>query len=148
SARSTRAALDELGDPDTPIARRDHSSEQGWGVTVLVSLSPLAEPDRRRLADLAPPRCGVAAVVVGEALAVGWSLSAGRPAHLTPHGFDLDPLVLPEQDLAAVDELLADAAVGDGERELLTDTDPQVSGTEPDVYLPIVVGPMRPAPDV
>jgi hypothetical protein len=148
SARSTRAALDELGDPNTPIARRDHSSEQGWGVTVLVSLSPLAEPERRRLADIAPPRCGVAAVVVGEALAVGWSLAAGQTAHLTPHGFDLDPLVLPEQHLAAVDELLSDAAVGDSEHELLTDTDPQVSGTEPEVYLPTVVGPTPPAPDV
>lgn len=148
SARSTRAALDELGDPNTPIARRDHSSEQGWGVTILVSLNPLTEPDRRRLADNAPPRCGVAAVVVGEALDVGWSLDAGRPAHLTPHGFDLDPLVLPKKDLAAVDELLSDAAVGDTERGLLADTDPQVSGTKPDMYLPPDVEPAPPAPDV
>lgn len=148
SGRSTRAALDELGDSDTPIARRDHSSEQGWGVTVLVSLSPLAEPDRRRLADVAPPRCGVAAVVVGEGLSVGWSLAAGRTAHLTPHGFDLDPLVLPKEDLAAVDELLSDAAVGDTEHGLLADTDPQVSGAKPDVYMPPEVEPAPPAPDV
>lgn len=60
SARSTRAARRTglyLGHPDRTTRS---SSEQGWGVTVLVSLSPLAEPDRRRLAGIASPWCGVA----------------------------------------------------------------------------------------
>lgn len=121
SARSTRDALDRLGMGDTPTARRDHSSEQGWGVTVLVSMEPLPDADRQRLVEAVAGRCGVAALLVGEPLTTGWSLTLGPTAHLDPHGFDLEPLPLPAQDLDAVDDLLSDAAVGDTEELLLTD---------------------------
>ncbi len=148
SAASTRAALDQLGEADTPIARRDHSADQGWGVTVLVSLGRLTESDRHRLAEISSPRCGIAAVVVGEALSVGWSLTVGQTAHLLPHQFDLDSLCLPEEDLAAVNELLSDAGVGDAVPGLLDDSDAAATDQNQTVYVASDIEPALSDPEV
>lgn len=141
SKRGTRSALDQFGDADTSIARHCHSSEQGWGVTVLLSLDPLTETERDQLADITVPKSGIAAVVVGDSLDVGWSLTSGDTAHLEPHGFDLDPLILREPDLAAVDDLLSDAVIGDTECGLLveiTDSEPDLA---PEIYIPPAIEP-------
>lgn len=128
---STQAALDRLGDANTAIARRDHSAEQGWGVTVLVSLHPFTEEQSARLAHAARPGRGVAAVVVGEPVDGAWSLMTGPTTRLEPHGFDLAPATLTADELAAIDDLLADAMTGDSDERLLTDSGP--AGT---IYLP------------
>ena len=128
---SAQAALDRLGDPSTADARRDHSAEEGWYVTVLTCLHPLSESQMTRLAKVARPRCGVAAVVVSEPVSGAWSLSTGPTARLDPHGFDLTPATLSTDELAKIDELLADAASGDSEEWLLGDETPTDA-----VYLP------------
>ncbi len=100
ASTSAQAALDRLGDPSTADARRDHSAEEGWCVTVLICLHPLSESQMTRLAKVARPRCGVAAVVVSEPVGGAWSLSTGPTARLDPHGFDLAPATLSADELA------------------------------------------------
>ncbi|MCZ7537748.1 MAG: hypothetical protein M5T61_18745 [Acidimicrobiia bacterium] len=87
-------------------------------------MHPLSESQMTRLAKVARPRCGVAAVVVSEPVEGAWSLGiAGRP-RARPHGFDLTPATLSADELAKIDELLADAACGDSEERLLSDETP------------------------
>ena len=136
ASASTRAALERLGDPSTAIARRDHSAEQGWGVTVLVSMQPLTDSQRRRLLQVARPGHGVAAVVNGEPTAGAWSLTTGPTTRLEPHGFDLAPAMLSADELASIDELLADALTGDSNERLLVDDGPAET-----IYLPDVPEP-------
>lgn len=124
SGTSTRAALDRLGDPNTAIARRDHSAEQGWGITVLVCMTPLSAAQQALLAKVALPGSGVAAVVVGEPSGDAWSLTTGPVTRLDPHGFDLSPATLATEDLTSVDVLLADAIAGDSDERLLADDSP------------------------
>lgn len=131
AASATQAALDRLGDPATSTARRDHSTEQGWGVTALVSLSPLTEAQRDRVARATRLGCGVAVVAVGAALDDGWSVTTGSTTRLEPHGFDLSPATLTDDDLASIDTLFADATTGDSDERLLRHD----SGDEP-IYLP------------
>lgn len=131
AATATRSALDRLGDPTTAIARRDHSTEQGWGVTVLIRLSPLTDSQRQRLVQAASPSCGVAAAVVSPPVDGAWSLTTGPTTRLEPHGFDLSPAFLSEEELASIDSLLADAMTGDSDQRLLPDGEASES-----IYLP------------
>lgn len=121
AAASTRTALDRLGDPNTWVARRDHSAEQGWGITALISLNPLSESQRARLSQIAEPGCGAAAAIVGSPVADAWSLTTGPTTRLEPHGFDLSPATISLDDLATIDALFADAMTGDSDERLLTD---------------------------
>jgi DNA-binding SARP family transcriptional activator len=131
AATSTQAALDRVGDATVAVARRDHSAEQGWGVVVLVSLAPLTDSQRDRLAEVMRPGCGVAAVIVGAPVAGCWSLATGPTVRLEPHGFDLTPATLPEDHLKAVDALLTDATTDDSR------TPPKGEDREPcPVYIP------------
>ncbi len=129
---ATQAALDRLGDPSTAVARRDHSAEQGWGVTVLVSFDPLTDSQREQLTQVAAPGSGVAAVLVGGPVGGGaWSLTTGPTTRLEPHGFDLSPATLTAAELAGLDELLADATTGDSDERLLVHDEPVET-----IYLP------------
>lgn len=134
SARAaTQAALERLGDPSTAVARRDHSAEQGWGVTVLVVFGPLTESQREQLSQVAAPGSGVAAVLVGGPVGGGaWSLTTGPTTRLEPHGFDLSPATLTAAELAGLDELLADATTGDSDERLLVHDEPVET-----IYLPV-----------
>lgn len=132
AVRNTRTALDRLGDADTPTARLLHSADHGWGVTVFASLNPLSDDQRAKLADVVDPGTGVAAVLVGVPEPGTCSLNAHDTVRLEPHGFDLEPLPLSADELAAIDSLLADAAVGDAEEKLLPAEEAEVAS----VYLP------------
>ncbi|MBK6670739.1 MAG: hypothetical protein IPG46_14110 [Actinobacteria bacterium] len=123
AVESTRSALDLLGMPDTPTARRRHSAQHAWGVTVLISAAPLTPTDFDRLATLVQPRCGVAVVVPAARTKEHWSLSVDDTAILQPHGFELMPFELPAAVLESIDALLADATVGDAESALLGQAD-------------------------
>lgn len=145
SGTSTRAALDRLGDPNTAIARRDHSAEQGWGITVMVCMTPLSAAQQALLASVARPGSGVAAVVVGEPSGDAWSLTTGPVTRLDPHGFDLSPATLALEALASVDVLLSDAITGDSDERLLADDSPADT-----IYMPDAVEsvPTDPTPEV
>ena len=138
AVRSTRTALDLLGVEDTPTARRRYSDEQAWGVTVLVCSEPLAAADLDRLQGLLQPRSGIAVVMAGEPVAMGWSLTVDDEAILGPHDLRLSVLGLQEEDVKALDSLLADAAVGDAEAALLGAGPLNPDPVEP-IYVPDTV---------
>ncbi len=119
-ARNTsRESLTQLGDADTPTARLTHSAEHGWGVTILVSLNEFTPAQSDRLTSFAAPRSGMAALLLGSPLGEGsWSLTVNGRVLLRPHQFDLGPLPLEEHELQQVNDLLADASLGDLDSEL------------------------------
>ena len=135
AVESTRSALDLLGVPDTPTARRRHSAQHAWGVTVLICAESLMPTDLDRLATLVQPRCGVAVVFPAAQTKEHWSLSVNDTAFLRPHGFELTPLDLPEALLESVDVLLADATLGDAESALLGQAH-DLAAPEGPIYLP------------
>lgn len=113
---ATSDSLALVGDSDTATARRSHSAEHGWGVTLMASLDELTVEQGQRLTSFAQGRHGMAALVVGAPLGCGsWSLTLGEKARLEPHHFELDPLPLEEAELDQVNALLDDAAMGDAD---------------------------------
>ena len=135
AVESTRSALDLLGMPDAPTARRRHHEQHTWGVTVLICAESPTLTDLDRLTTLVQPRCGVAVVVPAAQTKEHWSLSVNDSAVLRPHGFELTPVDLPEALLESIDLLLADAALGDAESALLGQADDLAAPDEP-IYLP------------
>lgn len=135
AVESTRSALDLLGVPGTPTARRRHSAQHPWGVTVLICAESLTATDLDRLATLVQPRCGIAVVIPAARTKEHWSLSVDDTAVLQPHGFEFTPLDLPAVVLESIDALLADAAVGDAESALLGQADDSDAPDEP-IHLP------------
>lgn len=116
---ATSDSLELVGDADTATARRSHSAEHGWGVTLMALLEELTVEQRQRLTSFAQGRHGTAALVIGAPLGGGsWSLTVGEKARLEPHQFELDPLPLDEAELDQVNALLDDASMGDADIDL------------------------------
>jgi DNA-binding SARP family transcriptional activator len=143
---ATSDSLALVGDSDTATARRSHSAEHGWGVSLMASLEVLTVEQGQRLTSFAQGRHGVAALVVGAPLGSGsWSLTLGAKARLEPHHFELDPLPLEEAELDLVNAVLSDASAGDADVDL-AGTD-RIDLTEADIAVTLprssVSGPLE-----
>ena len=76
---ATADSLALVGDSDTATARRSHSTEHGWGVTLMATLDELTAEQGQRLTSFAQGRHGMAALVIGAQRGGGsWSLTLGE----------------------------------------------------------------------